>query len=169
MKVSYLLITIAICMSLLPISCKKYDALGNEIKTYTEIKNAEWLIGAWQHKTDTTNLIENWSFENDSTLTATSYFIQKNNDTLHNESIKLLQNNNLLLYYSTVIGTNNNEAVPYQKTTATPTELTFENLKQNYPQKISYKKTAKAQISISISGKVNGKISTETYILTKSK
>ena len=151
------------------INCKKYDALGNEIKTYSEIKKANWFIGTWQHKTDTTNLIENWTFENDSTLTATSYFVQNNKDTLHNETIELVQTNNVLIYYATVLGTNNNEPIPYQKTIDTENELIFENPKQNYPQKISYKKMATAQILISISGKVNGNTNNETYILTKNK
>lgn len=150
-------------------SCKKYDAFGNEIKTFNELKKANWLLGAWQKQTDTSNLVETWKRENDSTLTGTSFFILNKKDTLHREIIELVEKNNLLIYTSTIFGENNDEPVAFQKTMETETELIFENPKHNYPQKIVYKKISSSQLSATISGKVNGKVEIETYKLTKNK
>ena len=152
---------------IIAISCKKYDAFGNEIKTFDELKKANWLLGQWQCQTDTTNLIETWTFENDSTLTATSFFIQNKKDTLHHETIELIETNKKLIYKATIIGENNNEPVSFQKTMETETELIFENPTHNYPQKITYKKISNTQLTATISGKLNGKIESESYQLKK--
>lgn len=168
MKTKFILPLVTLC-SIFFVHCKKYDAFGNEIKTFSEIKNANWLIGKWQHQTDSTTIAENWIQENDSTLTATSYFVQQNKDTLHHQTIELVQNDNQLRYYATIIGENNNEPIPFQKTTEANNELVFENPKSNYPQKIVYKKVATSKLLITISGTVKGKINTESYSLTKFK
>ena len=150
-------------------SCKKYDTFGNEIKTFSELKKANWLVGEWQQQNDSTNVIETWKRENDSTLVATSFFIQNKKDTLHHETIALIEDNKLLIYAATITGENNNNPVLFQKTSATETELIFENPKHNYPQKISYKKISNALLVATISGNINGKILKETYNLSKIK
>ena len=149
------------------ISCKKYDTLGNEIKSYNILKNANWLLGSWQHVTDSTTLSETWKRENDSTFTATSYFILNKKDTLHHETIELVENNKVLIYASVITGENNNNATSFQKTGSNESELIFENPTNSYPQKIIYKKTSESQLSETISGKINGKKQTHSYNLVK--
>ena len=166
MKTAIYFIT-TLLVALLTISCKKYDAFGNEIKSYNEIQKANWLVGEWQHTTDSTNLVETWKRENDSTLTATSYFIQNKKDTLHRESIELVQNNNLLIYTTTITGENNDEPIVFQKTIETETELIFENPNPDYPRKIIYKKMAAQQLQVTIFGTVNKKSENQVYTMTK--
>lgn len=148
-------------------SCKKYDAFGNEIKDYDEIKKASWLVGKWQNQTDSTQLVETWDFENDSTLIGTSYFIQNKKDTLHNESMALYEDKKLLIYSATIIGENNNEPVDFQKTIENENELIFENPKHDYPQKIGYRKINDTDLQISVSGKVKSKNEKSIYKLKK--
>ena len=167
MKIKFITPFVLAFCAMLAVSCKKYDAFGNEIKTYNELVKAKWLVGQWQHQTDTTNLVEIWTFENDSTLTAISFYIQNKKDTLHHETIELFEDNKKLIYKATIIGQNNDEPVSFQKTMETETELIFENPTHNYPQKIVYKKNSNTQLTATISGKINGKIESESYQLKK--
>lgn len=165
-KITFFLVFIFIALLS---GCKKYDAFGNEIKTFDELKKANWLVGEWQFQTDSTAIRETWKRENDSTLSATSFYIQNNKDTLHQETIELVEDKKVLIYTATIIGENNNEPVSYQKTIETETELIFENPSHNYPKVISYKKLSNNQFLATISGNANGKLLKETYKLTRAK
>ena len=74
-----------------------------------------------------------------------------------------------MIYRATVEGENNDEPVPFQLTKADDSLLIFENPKHNYPQKIEYKLKKNKSIVATISGKQNGKSSTESYPMTKVK
>lgn len=132
------------------------------------IKKADWLIGNWETKNNIGTLSENWEKVNDSTFKAKSLFI-KDKDTIHNESIILEQKGENLSYTTTIIGQNDNKPIRFQLKEGVENELIFENLKNDYPQKISYKKTSNNRLLTQISGKQSGKISTEKYNMTKTK
>jgi hypothetical protein len=51
----------------------------------------------------------------------------------------------------------------------TENELIFENLQNDYPQKIKYQRNSKTAITISISGKQAKKAVTEQFKMTKVK
>ena len=163
------IITLLLVLLSVVVSCKKYDAFGNEIKNYNELKNVNWLIGSWHQATDSTDLYETWQRENDSTFVATSYFIQNKKDTLHYETIELVENNAVLIYSSTIKGENNNNPTSFQKTSSTENEVQFENPKNQYPQKISYKKMTPLLVTATISGTINGKKASHKYNLSKVK
>jgi hypothetical protein len=74
-------------------SCKK----SNET---SKIVVADWLLGKWENKSNTVNLLETWKKANDSLFTGESFFI-KGKDTLHGERIQLKQNGENLFYIST--------------------------------------------------------------------
>lgn len=133
-----------------------------------QIKKADWLIGNWQIKTNTGILSENWEKVNDSTFRALSLFI-KDKDSIHNESILLQQKGEILTYTTTIKGQNDDKPIRFELITDNENELVFENLKNDYPQKISYKKTANNSITTEISGVQFGKPSSEKYTLAKTK
>jgi hypothetical protein len=167
MKISSLSLSLLCSLTLL--SCKKYDNNGNEIKSFNELAKAKWLIGEWEKKDSLGTLKEIWQNEDDSTFVGKSYYLQNDKDTLFNEQIELIQEKDHLIYRATIVGENNDEPVPFQLTKATDSLLIFENPKHNYPQKIEYQLKKSKNITATISGKQNGKWSSESYPMTKIK
>lgn len=104
--------------------------------------------------------------QNDSTFSGDSYFINTK-DTVHFESIQLVQKAEELTYIATVVGQNNEQPVAFKLTSDTDDTFTFENPAHDYPQKISYKKVSGTSLIASISGKQQGKQSTESYAMNK--
>ena len=144
-------------------SCKESDANEKE-----KMKAANWILGNWESKSDEGTLTESWSKVNDSTFQATSCFI-KEKDTIHFESITLQQKGEVLVYSATVIGQNNDKAVAFKQTNETPQQLTFENLKHDYPQKITYTYKTLIELAVKISGIQQGKPTSEEFIMKKIK
>nr|WP_309755866.1 DUF6265 family protein [Flavobacterium sp.] len=144
-------------------SCKESDANEKE-----KMKAANWILGNWESKSDEGTLTESWSKVNDSTFQATSYFI-KEKDTIHFETITLQQKDDVLTYSATVLGQNDDKAVAFKQTNETPKQLTFENLKHDYPQKITYTHKTTVDLAVKISGIQQGKPTSEEFIMKKIK
>ncbi|MDI6031714.1 DUF6265 family protein [Flavobacterium sp. LB2P84] len=155
--------TTLILLLLAIVSCKNSDSNKNE-----KIKAASWLLGNWENKSADGNLTENWEKVNDSTYQAQSYYI-KEKDTLHFESITLQQKGENLTYTATVKGQNNDKPVAFKLTTGTEKQLAFENLKHDYPQKISYTQITPDSLVAKISGIQQGKPSSEQFSMKKIK
>jgi hypothetical protein len=155
MKKSILLLTVV----LLIISCKKS-------KREDKLEVANWLIGTWENKSDYGDMIEIWNKSNDSLYVGKSYFI-KQKDTLHSESIELIQKGDLVLYIPTVKGQNNDQPVTFQLTKQTPKQLIFENPTHDFPQKIVYQQITADSLVATISGMQQGKASSESYAMKK--
>lgn len=145
------------------LSCQKKETVEKD-----KIKKADWLIGNWENTSPDGVLTENWEKVNDSTFKAKSLFI-KDKDTIHNESIVLQQKGETLTYTTTIKGQNDDKPIRFQLKEDIETELIFENLKNDYPQKISYKKAANNSLVTQISGIQFGKPSSEKYTLAKTK
>jgi hypothetical protein len=133
-----------------------------------KIKASEWLIGQWENKSEEGILTENWSKPNDSTLTAGSFFI-KEKDTLHFENIVLRETDGELVYETTIKGQNNDKPISFPLLSETENELVFENLQNDYPQKIKYQRNSTTAITISISGTQTGKVVLEQFKMKQSK
>ena len=145
--------------SLLFISCQKS-------KEATKIVDADWILGNWESKSAEGTLTESWSKVNDSTFQATSYFI-KEKDTIHFETISLQQKGEFHTYAASVKGQNNDKAVQFTQTNKAPKQLSFENLKHDYPQKISYTQKNASNLLVEISGIQQGKTSSEQFLMVK--
>lgn len=143
------------------VSCQKKESVEKD-----KIKVADWLIGNWENKNPDGVLTENWQKLNDSTFSASSYFI-KGKDTLHFETIVLAQKGETLTYFATVKGQNDDQPVAFASTAESDKQLIFENPKHDYPQKITYTKGADKTITAEISGKLEGKLTTERFIMVK--
>lgn len=144
-------------------ACQKNSTIEKD-----QIKKADWLIGNWQSKTDFGILSENWKKVNDSTFKAESLFI-KDKDTIHEENIILQQKAEMLTYITTIKGQNNDKPIHFQLKEDTENELIFENLQNDYPQKITYKKGTNNSLITEISGIQLKKVTSEKYTLVKTK
>lgn len=149
-------------------SCKKYDKFGKEIK-YLELYKANWLLGEWEKNDSLGVLKEIWTTLDDSTYKAKSYYIINKKDTVHNETIELMQEGEFLIYRAKVMGQNNNQSIPFQLIKDSDSLLVFENKKHEYPQKIEYQLQKNNVLTAKISGKHNGKTSSESYPMKKIK
>ncbi len=151
------------------VSCNKYDANGNVIKSYEELEKANWMLGEWEKTDSLGTLREIWERLDDSTYIGLSYYIQNKKDTLHNEQVELMQNGEHLIYSATIKGENNDSPIPFQMTKDEDSLLVFENPKHEYPQKIQYKLKKNGSLVATVSGKQNGKNSAENYPMNKVK
>jgi hypothetical protein len=150
-----------LALVLVAISCQKKESVEKD-----KIKIADWLIGNWENKSPDGALSEKWIKLNDSTFSAASYFI-KGKDTLHFENIVLAQKGERLTYFATVKGQNDDKPVAFPSTAESDKQLVFENPKHDYPQKITYTKGTDNTITAEISGKLDGKVTTEKFVMAK--
>lgn len=152
---------------LLIVSCNKYDAKGNLIKDYDELEKANWLLGNWEKSDSLGTLKETWKRFDDSTFVGESLFIINEKDTVHKETIELMQDGEHLIYTTTIKGENNDSPIPYQMTIDQDSLLVFENPKYDYPQKIEYQLGKNNIITAKVSGKQKGKLASESYPMKK--
>lgn len=164
-----ILYTLAIIASIITSSCNKYDANGNSIKSYDELQKAKWLLGEWEKSDSLGILKEIWISKDDSTFVGESYYIQNKKDTFHDEQVNLVQDGEQLIYKTTVKGENNDAPIPFQMTKDEDSLLVFENPNHDYPQKIQYKLLKDGSLIATVSGKQNGKNSSENYPMTRKK
>jgi hypothetical protein len=157
MKITAVLFILVLALS----SCKKPNE-GSKILV------ADWLPGKWENKTADGNLLEIWKKTNDSIYDGASYFI-KGKDTLHFETIQLIQKGEELLYISTIRGQNNDKPAIYKLLNSTEKQLVFENPKIEYPKKIVYIQISKDNLGIEISGTQVGKPSLDKYKMSRMK
>lgn len=153
--------TLGILLIALLVSCQNKSE-----KKFGKLEKMNWLIGNWEQSLPDGTLKETWTMQNDSTFSGDSYFINTK-DTVHFESIQLVQKAEELTYIATVVGQNNEQPVAFKLTSDTDDTFTFENPAHDYPQKISYKKVSGTSLIASISGKQQGKQSTESYAMNK--
>jgi hypothetical protein len=144
------------------ISCQNHSD-----KQFEKIEKLNWLIGQWENTTPEGYLTETWTKTNDSTFSGQTYFIINKKDTVHNESVVLTQLNDELIYRHTVKGQNNDEPVEFKLTSEAENNFAFDNPKHDYPQKVVYKKVNEKSLVVIISGKQQGKVSTESYPMQK--
>jgi hypothetical protein len=140
------------------VSCKT----DSSNKSFDELEKMSWLVGEWENKMPEGVLTETWTKSNDSSFIGKSFFIHEK-DTIHFEEIVLTQKGETLFYTPTVKGQNNDEPIEFKLTNSTENEFTFENPKHDYPQKIAYKKLNANNLVATISGKQQGKPSSESY------
>ena len=136
-------------------------------KNFDELEKMSWLVGEWENTMPEGVLTETWSKSNDSTFIGKTLFINEK-DTIHSEDIVLTQKGENLLYIPTVKGQNDDKPVEFKMMESKiENEFAFENPKHDYPQKIVYKKVNETNLVATISGKQQGKSSSESYPMKK--
>lgn len=150
------------------VSCKKTDADDSDNNEKDKIKTAHWLIGKWETKSADGTLTETWKKANDSTYNGQSFFL-KGKDTIHYETIVLQQIGEQLSYNANIRGQNQDKPVAFVLTETNENHLVFENPKHDYPQKISYTQVSKDSLVAEISGIQLGKLTSEKYIMLRTK
>lgn len=133
-----------------------------------KIKNAEWLIGTWENKTQRGSIFETWTKISEVELSGKSYIL-KEKDTIVFETILLLQEQDSLFYIPKVKNQNGDLPVRFNAKTISDTELVFENQQHDFPQIISYTKINADSLIAEISGTKNGKERKQTFPMKRVK
>ncbi|MCQ9639290.1 DUF6265 family protein [Chryseobacterium sp. WG14] len=135
----------------------------------SEIKKLEWLLGTWETKTTKGSLYETWTQKSNTELQGESYYL-KNKDTIHFESVRLVEKDRKLHYIVSVKGQHDEQPVDFISTPGSnPTSLVFENRQNDFPQTITYKKIRKDSLFAEISGLMNGKMARQAFPMKKIK
>lgn len=143
--------------------------IGSWTQKQSEIKKLNWLLGTWETKTPKGSLYETWTKKSNIEFQGESYYL-KNKDTLHFESVRLVEKENKLHYIVSVKGQHHEQPVDFvSKSGSTPTSLVFENKQNDFPQIITYKKVRKDSLFAEISGMMNGKIARQAFPMKKIK
>src|SRR3989338_4426620 len=134
------------------------------LAAYAAHKQASWLLGRWENKSDQGNLSEVWEKKNDSIYIGASYF-EIGGDTVFSESIELIEKEDVLNYVVTIADAGQGPTA-FKLTKSSDSELVFENPKHDFPQKITYNHKGDSVIAV-ISGKQQGKPHQETFAMKK--
>ncbi|AWH86658.1 hypothetical protein HYN59_16770 [Flavobacterium album] len=135
-------------------------------KTYPQLEKAGWFIGNWGNTTPEGTLTESWKKKNDSVYKGQSFFVI-GKDTVFAEYIDLAETNGKLIYTVSVKGQNNEAPVSFEMTSATESQMVFENPKHDYPTKITYNKINNDSLVAEISGMQKGKPAKETFTMKR--
>ena len=148
-------IALILCLILTFFSCKK-EVKQTEVlkKNYEKIEQLQWLIGNWTNITEKKQSFENWQKANDSTLKAHSYTIVEN-DTVFAERITLQQIDTTVAFTVVAYNENDNKPVTFILKPTNNNISTFENLKHDFPSKISYSNPVKDSIHAWIEGNMD--------------
>lgn len=143
-------------------------ALGSCSDHTAQIKNAEWLIGTWENKTERGIIYETWIKINNVEFYGKSYILQ-DKDTIVFETIRLVEEQDSLFYIPTVENQNNALPVRFPSKFISENKLVFENIKHDFPQTISYYKIGTDSLIAEISGTKNGKETKQTFTMKRVK
>jgi hypothetical protein len=135
---------------------------------YNTIKQLDWLEGTWKNESQQGRAIETWSRQNDSVLSGKSFFII-GKDTVSSESIRIEQHHQELLYIPVVKGQNDNKPVSFRLVQSGDNQWIFENLKHDFPNKISYTRIGQDSLLAEISGTIDGKASSQQFPMGRQK
>ncbi|MDP3558502.1 MAG: DUF6265 family protein [Bacteroidota bacterium] len=127
-----------------------------ELKTYSKIGKATWLIGSWQNSSSNGIGTEIWKKENDSVFSGTSFLLFKK-DTAFLETFSLIQKGNEVSFVPIVKNQNNGKPVQFILSESKKNKLIFENPKHDFPQKITYSLITNDSMLAEISGLQDGK------------
>ena len=118
----------------------------------------KWITGTWVLKTNRGNLVEKWSFINDSTYQGKSLIVKAPGDSALQETIELKFRNKAWSYVPIVQGQNNNQPVAFAIIFLGRDEFIAQNLNHDFPQRVAYRRV-KNELFASIEGSRNGKYS----------
>jgi hypothetical protein len=156
-------------------SCKSpVETERNTIENTTEkntidkrlLNKAVWLIGTWENRTSDGSIYETWEIVNDSVYAGKSY-AANDMDTMVFETVQLRQKQENLYYIPSVANQNNSQPVSFKSTSVTENILVFENPEHDFPQKITYTRVNKDSLVAEISGELNGKKGSQTFMMRK--
>ncbi len=150
---------------LLLTSCKDSENTDPDAKVYSQIKKADWLVGRWDDNDVQSDFWEHWERANDSTLVGEAFLVVEY-DTIFSDSMAIYEKSGGL-FLSKSTRYKNKKYVDFGLTSSADGRLVFENPKNNFPTKITFRKVVRDSILITNSGIRNGEEFSEEYSFRK--
>lgn len=133
---------------------------GCKNKTSDELKPFLFMIGNWQSSNDsTTMLYENWK-ESEGKFIGESFAINQQGDTVFSEKAELFFDGKNIIY---AVAAGDQKWVDFTHKDNQIDFATFENLSNDFPQRIIYSSTESNRLFAKIEGKVDGGIVREYF------
>ena len=129
----------------------------------SRLNEISWLLGDWEAKKGPGYFIESWAKQNDSIWDGAGTYFDSTGRRLMSEQLQLLALNDTLWYLPTVSNQNNGKPVKFKEKSITASEVVFENLQHDFPQRIVYQKLSDSTMLAYIEGTVNGKLQRQDF------
>jgi hypothetical protein len=133
-----------------------------------KLSQLSWMLGKWEMKTPEGVIMEEWVRPSDTQWQGVSYMVTPAGDTPFRESIRLNYERDTLYYQPVVSDQNDGEEVSFTEKNFSDHEITFENLRHDFPQRIIYKRLSDTTIIATIEGNQNGQERREEFRYVKS-
>ena len=119
------------------------------------VESLKWLLGNWRSENDRTITNESWVQISEKTFEGSgqTYSIEKNK-IVSSETLRLVEMSREVFYVAKV--PSNNLPVSFKLTTCSSKYAVFENIRHDFPKKISYQLNNEKSITVFVSGE-NGK------------
>jgi hypothetical protein len=144
------------------------NSTSSEVTKKTHrLDEIKWILGKWVMHGSEGTFHESWQLVSDTLFTGTGLLISAKADTLFREYLRLADSAGTLWYIPRVSNQNNAEEVPFRKVKSSLSEIIFENLAHDFPQRIIYRKTAQDSIYATVEGMQNGKLRAEEFRMVK--
>ena len=134
-----------------------------------KLDQISWMLGKWQMEIPEGTVTEEWQRPSDTQWQGMSYLITPNGDTPFRESIRLMYSKDTLYYLPTVSGQNSGQEVSFIERSISDSIIVFENLRHDFPQRISYKRLSDTSIVAAVEGTQNGQPRKEEFAYVKRK
>jgi hypothetical protein len=138
-------------------ACSKPDA---------DITQFKWLEGKWEGTEGNMQTFEEWKPIKENMISGLGG-VTSDNDTMFSEIIKIELKGGELYYVAAVPG--NPNPVSYKLIKSENNSTTFENLKNDFPQRVIYTLNADGSLYARIEGQRSGKDSKQEFNFTKVK
>lgn len=125
LQIFSILLMLVICSSGMQSPLKKMDSFN-------------WVLGSWKMETRRGNTIETWNHVNDTLFEGRSVRVGTTGDSVLLEKLKLVLRDDQYYYIPTALGQNNNMPVEFRITSFTDKSFISENMKHDFPKRISY-------------------------------
>lgn len=121
------------------------------VSCQSELNQASWLIGNWEHTSTEGKFTEKWVQNNNKSFLGNSCFVIEN-DTVFSERMNLVQRGKDLFYIVEIMTEPNAGVTEFKLTSSSENQLVFENPENDFPKKITYNRIHNDSIFAEISG-----------------
>ena len=126
--------------------------LGSCVSKKNPLAKAEWILGTWEYKDDKGNMIYHvWTKVNEKEFSGKMFEI-KDADTIVNGYYYFRQEQDSLFHIVTIEEEENHLFMRFALFSISKDEMVFENLEQNFPERIIYRKIGNNSLYYEISG-----------------
>lgn len=144
-------------------SCNGDNNANTNAIIVNRIDKLSWLSGSWKINTPEVTITETWAKTDENNLSGKSFVISTKGDTVFTESLRITAIDDTLYYLPTISNQNGGKEIRFKEKSFSDTQVVFENLTHDFPQRIVYQKTSDTTVYAYIEGMQDGKLRKEEF------